>query len=344
MKVLTLVFCIYLCRTSVADEHNTEGIPLEAQKLDGEPLVEYLRKSQNLFEVNSDPTPGFEYKLMDMEFNDEGSNPVVNSNDEPGDEIPAEYDPRITWANCSSFSAIRDQANCGSCWAVSTAAAITDRICIATKGKKQIEISASDIMSCCTKCGNGCRGGWPIRAFEFFSNEGVVSGGNYASKGCYPYALHPCGQHGNETFYGDCEVARAPTPMCQRKCQPGYRRQYRTDKRFGKLLSAYKLPRWVPAIQREIMERGSVVATFTTYSDFSRYKSGIYKHTAGRAKGRHAVKIIGWGTENGTDYWIIANSWHDDWGEKGFFRMIRGIDDCGIESSVDAGLVDVDRI
>uniref|UniRef100_A0A7I4XUJ2 Ovule protein n=1 Tax=Haemonchus contortus TaxID=6289 RepID=A0A7I4XUJ2_HAECO len=78
----------------------------------GEPLLDYLRKNRNLFEVNSDPTPGFENKIMGMEFNDEGSNPVVNSNDEPGDEIP-DYDPRNIWANCFSFSTIRDQANCG---------------------------------------------------------------------------------------------------------------------------------------------------------------------------------------------------------------------------------------
>ncbi|PIO63790.1 hypothetical protein TELCIR_14599 [Teladorsagia circumcincta] len=62
-------------------------------------------------------------------------------------------------------------------------------------------------------------------------------------------------------------------------------------------------------------------------------------HTAGKATGSHAVKIIGWGKERDTPYWIIANSWHNDWGEKGFFRMIRGINDCGIETLVDAGLV-----
>ncbi|PIO71834.1 papain family cysteine protease [Teladorsagia circumcincta] len=86
------------------------------------------------------------------------------------------------------------------------------------------------------------------------------------------------------------------------------------------------------------MKNGPVVAGFLVYEDFAHYKSGIYKHTAGRITGGHAVKLIGWGKENGTPYWLIANSWHDDWGEKGFYRMIRGINNCRIEEMVVAGL------
>ncbi|PIO68314.1 hypothetical protein TELCIR_09896 [Teladorsagia circumcincta] len=67
------------------------------------------------------------------------------------------------------------------------------------------------------------------------------------------------------------------------------------------------------------MQNGPVVAGFDVYEDFSHYKSGIYKHTAGRLTGGHAVKVIGWGEETiGNEtipYWIVANSWHDDWGE-----------------------------
>lgn len=51
------------------------------------------------------------------------------------------------------------------------------------------------------------------------------------------------------------------------------------------------------------------------YEDFPTYKSGIYQHVTGAQVGGHAVKIIGWGTEGGVDYWLITNSWNEDWGE-----------------------------
>lgn len=54
---------------------------------------------------------------------------------------------------------------------------------------------------------------------------------------------------------------------------------------------------------------------FTVYGDFFNYKSGIYKHVSGNMAGGHAVKILGWGQENDTKYWICANSWGTSWGE-----------------------------
>ena len=53
------------------------------------------------------------------------------------------------------------------------------------------------------------------------------------------------------------------------------------------------------------------------YEDFLVYKSGVYKHVTGKLDGGHAVKLIGWGTENGTPYWLLANSWNFDWGLDG---------------------------
>lgn len=80
------------------------------------------------------------------------------------------------------------------------------------------------------------------------------------------------------------------------------------------------------------MTNGPVEAAFTVYSDFMSYKSGVYKHVSGSEEGGHAVKILGWGNENGEDYWIIANSWSSAWGMNGFFYMLKGADECGIES------------
>jgi len=71
---------------------------------------------------------------------------------------------------------------------------------------------------------------------------------------------------------------------------------------------------------------------FNVYEDFMHYQSGIYHHVTGDMKGGHAVKILGWGQENDVDYWICANSWGPDWGEKGFFRIMMG--ECNIDESV----------
>jgi len=80
-----------------------------------------------------------------------------------------------------------------------------------------------------------------------------------------------------------------------------------------------------------------VEAAFTVYADFPQYKSGVYKHTTGSALGGHAIKILGYGTEGGDKYWLVANSWNPDWGAAGFFKILRGVDECGIEGQIVAG-------
>lgn len=69
------------------------------------------------------------------------------------------------------------------------------------------------------------------------------------------------------------------------------------------------------------------------------YAGGIYYHVTGGLRGGHAVKVVGWGTENGMDYWICANSWKESWGEAGFFRIKVG--ECGIDKAAYACLPDI---
>ena len=74
-----------------------------------------------------------------------------------------------------------------------------------------------------------------------------------------------------------------------------------------------------------VSKDGPCETHFYVYNDFFSYKSGVYKHKTGSKGGGHAVKMIGYGHENGLDYWLCANSWGEKWGMKGFFKM--AIDD-----------------
>ena len=69
---------------------------------------------------------------------------------------------------------------------------------------------------------------------------------------------------------------------------------------------------------------------------------GVYEHKTGSFLGGHAIRILGWGVEDGTDYWLVANSWNPDWGDNGFFKIKRGSDECGIESNIGAGMAKFD--
>jgi cathepsin B len=82
------------------------------------------------------------------------------------------------------------------------------------------------------------------------------------------------------------------------------------------------------------------------YQNFMSYSSGVYNKIEGDLLGGHAVMIFGWGTENGTPYWLVRNSWGASWptgaapNDAGNFKILRGKDLCGFEADVYAGLAD----
>ena len=248
--------------------------------------------------------------------------------------LPSEFDARTEWSRCPSVSLIRDQGSCGSCWAVASTSAMSDRLCI----QVWIEtlLSDEDVLTCCPDCGDGCNGGYPSQAWNYWKTNGVVSGGLYGSTdNCQPYSFAPCEHHVNGSRPG-CD-AELPTPQCQKECQPGYFRHYVNDKTMGK--DSYSVGPAVGSIQFEILNRGPVSALFEVYSDFLSYKSGVYQQTSDDYLGNHVVKVIGWGTEQGIDYWLVSNSWNTDWGNGGFFKIRRGTNECKFEDEMDAGNV-----
>lgn len=254
-------------------------------------------------------------------------------------DIPESFDSRTAWPHCPTIGEIRDQGSCGSCWAFGAVEAMSDRTCIGSNGKLNIHYSAQDLVSCCHICGFGCNGGYPGMAWRYWVHWGLVSGGNYnTSQGCVDYKIEPCEHHVSGSRPA-CDGEEGKTPKCQEQCRPGYNVPYKKDRHFGK--KAYSVKSDVAAIQREIMTNGPVEVAITVYEDFVHYKSGVYQHVSGSALGGHAIRMLGWGVENGTPYWLLANSWNTDWGDNGFFKVLRGSDECGVESAVNTGLAKV---
>uniref|UniRef100_T1D476 Putative cathepsin b n=1 Tax=Psorophora albipes TaxID=869069 RepID=T1D476_9DIPT len=242
--------------------------------------------------------------------------------------LPQSFDARQRWPECPSLNVVRNQGCCGSCWAVSAAAAMTDRWCIHSKGKDQFTFGGHDLLSCCHNCGRGCLGGWLGPAWQYWVEQGISSGGPYNSQqGCHPYPIDVCSS-------GDEEV---PTPKCLKKCRSGYNLPDAfQDRHYGRV--AYSLPTEEEKIMEEIYRNGPVQASYRLYLDFMAYKSGVYRHTWGPLQGGHAVVILGWGEENGVKYWLCKNQWGAEWGDRGFFKIVRGENHLAFEEDVHAGL------
>jgi cathepsin B len=325
-------------------------ITREAESLNGQRLVDYINENQDLWTARLNAK--FNAMDDDVKRGMMGVKHVGNSAKAMQKlgktrfldiQLPQNFDARQNWPNCQSIGAIRDQSSCGSCWAFGAVEAMSDRICIASGGKIQVSLSADDLLSCCTACGFGCEGGEPEEAWHFWVDKGIVTGSNYTQQqGCKPYPFPPCEHHSPKTHFQPCKHDLYPTPKCEQKCQATYTtRAYGEDKYYGK--TSYAVHQSVQAIQNELYTNGPIEITFNVYADFLNYVGGIYFHRAGGFMGGHAVKLVGWGVENGVDYWLVANSWNRDFGEDGLFRIVRGKNECGIESGGVAGVADLQR-
>jgi len=270
-------------------------------------------------------------------------------------EIPASFDSAENWPQCAKIIGdIRDQSACGCCWAFAGAEAASDRLCISTNASTMIPLSAQDV---CFNGGGlmsqGCNGGQITSPWSYmkkgglFGGKGAVSGGQYQGTGpfgkglCSDFSLPHCHHHGPQ---GDdpypaegqagCPMAKSPPKYskCDADARPPHD-DFQADKYSyrGNTVTASG----VRGIQQAIMAGGPMEVAFTVYSDFENYAGGIYHHVSGEAAGGHAVKVVGWGVENGVSYWKIANSWNPYWGEKGYFRIKfgeGGIDDQAVAS------------
>jgi len=219
---------------------------------------------------------------------------------------PASWDWTVQNAACVAH--IRDQAQCGSCWAFSAVAAFSDRRCINKKDAAYVQYSEEVVVACDT--GNfGCDGGYLDLVWVFLTNTGT------ATDKCAPYTS-----------------GTGVTGTCPTKCKDGSAITHTKATGYANVATS------VDSIMNALVE-GPLTTGFDVYYDFELYSSGIYKHTWGPLMGGHAVEFVGYGTENGVAFWKVKNSWGAAWGEKGYFRIIKGTDDCGIEDEVYAGAV-----
>jgi len=179
---------------------------------------------------------------------------------------------------------------------------LSDRVAIAT-GKPSAVLSPEDMVSC-DGGDMGCKGGLLNQAWKYLTNTGVVT------DSCFPYT-----------------AGNGYAPECETECVNG------ESFTKTKATTSYAI-QGVTNMQREIMTNGPIQVAFMVYRSFMSYKSGVYhKHwNEFLPEGGHAVKMVGWGTENGVDYWLVANCWSTFWGLDGFFKIKRGSDESGIES------------
>ena len=229
------------------------------------------------------------------------------------DEIPASFDVRTAWPACAAVTGrVSDQGHCGSCWAMSSAAVVSDRVCIASGGRVQVHYSPQYMINCYMRQ-LGCNGGRPDPVWLDIKEEGLVP------EECVPFIMQ------DEACGSTCS---------NRSAYPARRHTKNAYSPWG----ATDAER-VAAIQRDIMQHGSVSASYLVFNDFPKFAGAVYQRgSKARLSGLHMVRIVGWGTtSDGVPYWTVANSWGEDWGDNGFFRIRRGNNECNIEEVVMAG-------
>jgi len=199
-------------------------------------------------------------------------------NQEVADDLPASFDARAQWPKCNDvINHIRDQSNCGSCWAHGTTEALNDRACIASDGAITKLYSVADTTACCNflHCQSmGCNGGQVGTPWKWFENTGVVSGGDFGDgKLCFDYTMAKCAHHVTSETLPGCDDIKQVQPKCESTCQTNSSINYSSDKNHS--TSSYGINS-IDEIKTDIFKYGTVTAAFTVHEDFLTYKSGVY--------------------------------------------------------------------
>ncbi|GIL59012.1 hypothetical protein Vafri_13985, partial [Volvox africanus] len=246
----------------------------------------------------------------------DGSSGGSGGSNQTNASLPAALDYRATGADGPG---VKDQLYCASCWAFSTAGAMTGAWFKATG--QSLSFSEQQLVDCAWNFGlDGCSGGDVPSAVKY-----VMAAGGIAQEGDYQFT----GQEGT------CRGAVvSPNNTRTGPAPPG----------SPSLLNAFSgIKRVTPNDTQAIMEALYLYGPLPVYMyasmpDFQFYSSGIYSNPDCPSRPReadHAVLLMGYGTDNVTniDYWIVKNSWSRTWGMDGYFKISRQYD-CGIRHHV----------
>ena len=209
-------------------------------------------------------------------------------------DLPAAVDLR-NWNGGNYVTPIKDQKRCGSCVAFGSLAAIESTVRVVNRQPdRAIDLSEAHLFYCHAAAeGRRCNTGWWVDpSLTACRDKGVVD------ETAFPYV------DGDQACRIDANSTAA---------------------RF-KILS-YKTLAAPGEMKAWLATKGALVACFTVYEDFYSYRSGVYRHVTGAREGGHCVCIIGY--DDAQRCWIAKNSWGDDWGEDGYFKILAG--DCGID-------------
>ena len=191
---------------------------------------------------------------------------------------------QINWVEQGKVTPVKDQGTCGSCWSFSTTGSIESAYMI--KNGKSIELSEQQLIDCSISYGNnGCSGGLVEYAYHYIENVALDT------ESQYPY------KHTNQ--------------KCQAKTGEVKIKDFVEVQRFNPTQLAI-------ALNLGPVSVGVCAGGWT----FKNYKRGIIK-TGCCTSIDHAVLAVGYGTDNGVDYWLVKNSWNSTWGENGYFRLLR---------------------
>nr|XP_011755073.1 tubulointerstitial nephritis antigen isoform X4 [Macaca nemestrina] len=252
-----------------------------------------------------------------------------------------------------------DQKNCAASWAFSTASVAADRIAIQSKGRYTANLSPQNLISCCAKNRHGCNSGsidrawWYLRKLVSTHQYGSLSPLHLMKNGKLHFLTFRLVSHACYPLFKDqnanngCAMASRSDGRGKRHATKPCPNNIEKSNRIYQCSPPYRVSSSETEIMKEIMQNGPVQAIMQVREDFFHYKTGIYRHVTSTKKESekyrklqtHAVKLTGWGTLRGAQgrkekFWIAANSWGKSWGENGYFRILRGVNESDIEKLI----------